>query len=293
MPRRPRAFTLVELLVVVAVIALLIGLLLPALSAARKSARSAACLSNLRQLGVAHGAYSASNRDIVVPSYTMTGVTGAGVPLEGWAPIFDRDGYIDAPEQSHASAFYCPETADIPGAATGQTGNFSENPKGWMDWPFERTGSANISRTIPERRFHKIIRVSYWINANNPIGSAADIIPDLYYTASVGYGPGSNGVTLAYTNAAIFSSPTTLVVLADGLYAGRQRDNRLGMTNSRIGYRHATEANVAFADGHAAPIDGLTFPRSLGGSNNPNEVREEIAHAQPTVYANPRKALGL
>jgi prepilin-type N-terminal cleavage/methylation domain-containing protein/prepilin-type processing-associated H-X9-DG protein len=65
--RQSSAFTLVELLVVVAIIAILIAMLLPALTRARAQSKAVACESNLRQIVIATLGYAADNRGMLPP----------------------------------------------------------------------------------------------------------------------------------------------------------------------------------------------------------------------------------
>jgi prepilin-type N-terminal cleavage/methylation domain-containing protein len=67
---RKRAFTLVELLVVIGIIAVLLSIALPAMGHAREQARRTVCLSNLRQLTLAWITYSNEHGGRLVSAYT-------------------------------------------------------------------------------------------------------------------------------------------------------------------------------------------------------------------------------
>ena len=107
-PACKRKFTLIELLVVIAIIAILAAMLLPALSAARMSAKTAACVSNLKQIGLASIAYSADNAGWII-STSLTGSTYYYYTLyKIMYPDAPKGGYSTAATQKFYAAFSCP-----------------------------------------------------------------------------------------------------------------------------------------------------------------------------------------
>ena len=80
---QPRAFTLVELLVVIAVVGILASLLLPALNQGKAAARRIQCVDNLRQLGLATQMYWDENDDFTF-RYQVGATNGGRLYWFGW-----------------------------------------------------------------------------------------------------------------------------------------------------------------------------------------------------------------
>jgi len=101
---RGRAFTLVELLVVIAVIAILAGLLLPVLSKAKEDANRAACASNLRQWGLAQTLYLDDSNQLF-PLAKITNGTPGDPGYNEDAPTWNDLAAFEAAGQGAAAWF--------------------------------------------------------------------------------------------------------------------------------------------------------------------------------------------
>ena len=115
--RMRSAFTLIEILVVIAIIAVLIGLLIPAVTAAREAARSTQCQNNLRQMGIAIIQYRDQNN--AYPQYRaeyppITNAYGVQRPRWQWIMASQLGGWAQNPDALVAAGAIDPTYTLVP-----------------------------------------------------------------------------------------------------------------------------------------------------------------------------------
>ncbi len=268
---RPRAFSLVELLVVIGVIGVLVGILLPALSAARRSAYSIKCLNNLRQIATGAAIHAsrhkgfyplagnlqtpgASPEDVHDPErvrYTyyepphgapflasFHGAVGMIFGNRGGLDEFEFDAQVAAENDPNGflRMFYCPSDLSRPEEMTYAWVYYARGA-GWYLRQSYVVNEAFLGWDDSTKRrrgnIHQIKRPSEVMLAmDGRPGAASRKIGSMSFATVVNYWP---------------TGPVTLANALRGPVRGGDREN-FDHT------RHRKRVNVSFLDGHAEPL---------------------------------------
>jgi len=234
---RRRAFTLVELLVVIGIIAILIGVLLPTLQKARESANRTACLSNVRELANCMRIYAATFHDEVpigfmdqkAFSYIMNWCNGNGVGPSQMG-LLATTGIVKNPK-----TFFCP-AEQIDPQFTYQP-NPNANTPSLNPWPFWTVPSGNPNRHT--RLGFSARPIVQWSpsNPSRPIDTS----------------------TPARTNFPHLRQITNLAILADTNYC-----------KAKIIARHKRGINVLYGNGGAHWVDLKAFDKAKWNTMDEN-----------------------
>ncbi len=166
-----RAFTLVELLVVIGIIALLISILMPALSAAKRQANTVKCNANLKSIGQIMLMYSNDNKGKVPRNYEygQQYLDGHIFWAEAFGKYFDRS-FVGATDHTSSAAdavilpslmkigvYHCPARPDAP-----QPVDFCSNA-----WPITTAGTATGSEpAVNATKVKRSSEMAYLIESN-------------------------------------------------------------------------------------------------------------------------------
>ncbi|MBI9018869.1 MAG: prepilin-type N-terminal cleavage/methylation domain-containing protein [Phycisphaerae bacterium] len=224
-----KAFTLIELLIVISIIALLVSILMPALSKARQSAKSIMCLNNQRQMTMASYNYASSNNDFYPIAYYYN-ITPEKSSYHSWDFVTSKDWSTNPPTENIKPGILWSyddnmEIQQCP-SFKGKSNTLADPYTGY-NYNTGFIGSGDL-----EKHPNKTAKVSMVKNPSN--------------TALFGDGEYKDGAN-HYMRA-----PQDPGIQSDFCYAGTQ------------GYRHNGKTNVAFCDGHGQSWQ----QRYTGGNEN-------------------------
>jgi prepilin-type N-terminal cleavage/methylation domain-containing protein/prepilin-type processing-associated H-X9-DG protein len=223
-PKAGRAFTLVELLVVIGIIAMLISILLPTLNAAREAGRSIACAANLRQIGLGHTMYQNDNKGrCLTLLMVQSGVNGVTDQTDyWWFRVLRARNYLKTDK-----VFLCPSEP------LAKYDDGSSISYGMNSMLFGNSQFLNDPQSPPT----KIQILSKMSNANNAV-AFTDSMPDDLFT-----------VTMPRNNAARVSPFGLKFIPGD-------EAKITSVSQWPVSLRHRKTANVGFIDGRVENIKG-------------------------------------
>ena len=231
-----RGFTLIELLVVIAIIAILAALLLPALAQAKERANRTACLSNLRQWGLALDMYLDDNGD-KLPDFSIGNAT-PGAPA----------GYSQ-------DNIHWTDLAAFAAAGQGNGAWFNALPAYVSQKPLWQY-AASPAGFVGSRKVFNCPTAVFLPAEVNPLDRVA-------FCYGINF-KGTNGLALngAPFKSTMVSSPSAFVFYSDDRansgetpFYGANPLNDLGAPRGSLNHlssRHQAGANLTFLDGHSA-----------------------------------------